>query len=215
MDRRGLLRVPQRVRFATLLPPADRTAARFAHTPAAGIIQRTMSENLPPLQFGEEYGNALLLAMVVHHCATATPGELDGAITANTAAMIDCAESGYIDITGQADGHIFAVVLPEGWALMERLRAEQEKYQVVQQTWIDRVIRERPRALPKERLTDPAKQHLQPSGARQTRNRPLPPLPGTITLARGKRFDLCRELKFESQKGNSRLNELDNRPFGD
>jgi hypothetical protein len=55
--------------------------------------------------------------MVVHHCATALPGELDsGLITANVAAMIQCAECGYLDITGQADGHIFAIVLPEGWA---------------------------------------------------------------------------------------------------
>jgi hypothetical protein len=107
-----------------------------------------MSENLPPLQFGEESVSALLLAMVVHHCATATPGELDsGAIAANAAAMIDCAQSAHIDITEQAGGHIFAVVLPEGWALLERLRAEQEKDQAVQQAWIERVIRERPTSL--------------------------------------------------------------------
>jgi hypothetical protein len=65
-------------------------------------------------------------------------------LTANAAAMIDCAQSGYLDITGQADGHIFAVVLPEGWALLERLRAEQEKDQAAEQAWIDRVIRAKP-----------------------------------------------------------------------
>jgi hypothetical protein len=82
-----------------------------------------------PLTFrGEEYLSSLLLSMVLQHCQTATRGELDSyAIKVNADAMICCAEDGFIEITEQAGGRIFAVVMPEGWALLERLRAEQEK----------------------------------------------------------------------------------------
>ena len=38
-----------------------------------------------------------------------------------------CAEGFYIEITGERDGRIFAKVLPEGRALLDRLRAEQER----------------------------------------------------------------------------------------
>lgn len=39
--------------------------------------------------------------------------------------MVCCAEDGFIEITEQAAGRIFAVVLPEGWALLERLPVDQ------------------------------------------------------------------------------------------
>ena len=53
--------------------------------------------------------------------------------------------------------------------------------------------------------------HLQPSGARQTGNRPLPALlenhaeQNRLKPCRGKPFDLWKDLKFESQKGDSHL----------
>jgi hypothetical protein len=88
-----------------------------------------MTDEPPPLPFrGEESLATLLLAMLVQHSETATRGELDShAIPADAAAMIACAEDGYIEITSKAGRRIFAVVTPQGWTLLERLRAEQEK----------------------------------------------------------------------------------------
>jgi hypothetical protein len=78
---------------------------------------------------------------------------------------LSCAEDGFIEITEQADGRIFAVVLPEGWALLDRLRAEQEKERAAQQAWIAGVIRDRPPALPKEGLTAACIMSLKPRRA--------------------------------------------------
>jgi hypothetical protein len=80
--------------------------------------------------WGEDSLSALLLAMLLQHSETATRGELDSyAITANADAMIACAEDGLIEVTEQAGRRIFAKVTPEGWALLERLRVEQEREQ--------------------------------------------------------------------------------------
>jgi hypothetical protein len=57
--------------------------------------------------------------MVRHHYATAQPNRLDSnAVAVNAVAMISCAEAGYIDLTGKADGRLFAAVRPEGRALI-------------------------------------------------------------------------------------------------
>jgi hypothetical protein len=98
--------------------------------------------------FGEEPAAALLLVMVLHHCGTEQPDRLDSkAIPANAEAMIACAEDGYIDLTGESDGRLFAVVLPEARALIKRHRAEQAKDRAATEAWVARVIRERADAL--------------------------------------------------------------------
>jgi hypothetical protein len=77
----------------------------------------------------EDYLSALLLAMLLEHCrtaSTATGGELvSRGIKADTDAMLRCAEDGFIEITKQAGPRVFAVVLPEGRALLERLSIQQ------------------------------------------------------------------------------------------
>ena len=77
----------------------------------------------------EDYLSALLLAMLLEHCrtaSTATGGELfSRGIAADTHAMLHCAEAGLIEITKQLGPRVFAVVLPEGWALLERLAIQQ------------------------------------------------------------------------------------------
>jgi hypothetical protein len=103
-----------------------------------------MNDDLPATDLtfrGEEFLSALLLAMVLEHCGTATPGELDSReIKANADAMISCTEDGFIDLTGQTGGRLFGAVRPEGWALLERLRADQAKEAAGRQAWIDRLI---------------------------------------------------------------------------
>jgi hypothetical protein len=103
-----------------------------------------MGNDLPTTDLtfrGEEYLSALLLAIVLRHCGTATRGELDSrGIKANDDAMISCAEDGFIDLTGQEGGRLFGAVRPEGWALLERLRADQAKEAAGRQAWIDRLI---------------------------------------------------------------------------
>jgi uncharacterized protein (DUF433 family) len=97
------------------------------HAKAGGAM--TDDPPMPPL-WGEDSLSALLLAMLLQHSETATRGELDSyAITANADAMIACAEDGLIEVTEQAGRRIFAKVTPEGWALLERLRVEQEREQ--------------------------------------------------------------------------------------
>jgi hypothetical protein len=116
-----------------------------------------MSDDWPKSNLfrGEEYLSALLLAMVLQHCESPRfSGQLDSyAITANADAMICCAEDGYIELTAAAGRRICAVVTPEGQALLERLRVELEKEDAAQQAWIERMIRDRPPALPKDKLT--------------------------------------------------------------
>ncbi len=56
-----------------------------------------------PQLLGEDWLAALLLQMVLQHCGTAQPDELDSyAITANADAMTALHELGYIEITDQA-----------------------------------------------------------------------------------------------------------------
>jgi hypothetical protein len=100
---------------------------------------------------GEDWLEALLLQMVLHHCATANPDELDSyGIKANADAMNEL--EGLIEITANypvgtfprpptlpkdrltaanvglaAAPRILAKVLPEGRAVIERLRIEQQK----------------------------------------------------------------------------------------
>lgn len=95
---------------------------------------------------------ALLMAMVFEHCqgypsgafhadgrfrlrsffntGTVQPDDLDTLdsydIPANADAMKALAEPGYIEITQQRGQRIFARLLPEGRALIERLRADQQ-----------------------------------------------------------------------------------------
>ena len=100
----------------------------------------------PPL-FGEDWITALLLAMVADHCTghspekarqlkarqltylspDPSPGEwLDSYNSpANAEAMREL--EGLIEITEQDGAHIVAKVTPEGRALLDRLRAEQQR----------------------------------------------------------------------------------------
>jgi hypothetical protein len=84
--------------------------------------------DIPPLMFGEGEPTALLLQMVLHHCDTGQRGELDShGIAANDEAMRALHDSDYIEITAERDGRIFAKVLPDGWTLLDSLRAEQQR----------------------------------------------------------------------------------------
>jgi hypothetical protein len=57
--------------------------------------------------------------------------------------MIALAEADYIALTGEADGRLFAVLWPEGRALIERHRFEQAKGDhAATQAWIAREIRD-------------------------------------------------------------------------
>jgi len=91
--------------------------------------------------FGEDWLTALLLAMVIEHCAGCSPekrrrmtsyltpdpspGEwLDSYnIPANAKAMREL-DGSEIEIIEQDGAHIVAKLLPEGRALLDRLRAE-------------------------------------------------------------------------------------------
>jgi hypothetical protein len=116
-----------------------------------------MSDDWPKHELtfrGEEYLSSLLLSMVLQHCGTGARGELDShAIKANFDAMICCAEDGYIQLTDRTGKRILAVVTPEGWTLLERLRADQEKEGAAEEAWIERMLRERPHGMPKDKLT--------------------------------------------------------------
>ena len=93
--------------------------------------------------FGEEWITAVLLAMVIEHCAAYSPEArrrmtsflsndpspeqwLDSYnITANAEAMREL--EGLIEITEQDGAHIVAKLTPEGRAMLDQLRAEQER----------------------------------------------------------------------------------------
>jgi hypothetical protein len=97
----------------------------------------------PPL-FGEDWITALLLAMVIEHCAAYSPEArrrmtsflsndpspdqwLDSYnIPANAEAMREL-DGSEIEITQQDGAHIIAKVTPEGRALLERMQAERER----------------------------------------------------------------------------------------
>jgi hypothetical protein len=84
-----------------------------------------MTDN-PPL-FGEDWYSARLLEIVCRYCGAAGD-ELDsGAIPAHADLMRLCAENGDIEITAERDGRIFAVLTPEGRALLDCLRADRER----------------------------------------------------------------------------------------
>ena len=94
--------------------------------------------------FGEDWIAALLLAMVIEHCASFSPEKrrrmtsylmpdpspgdwLDSYnIPANAEAMREL-DGSEIEIIEQDGAHIIAKVTPEGRALLDRLRAEQQK----------------------------------------------------------------------------------------
>jgi hypothetical protein len=100
--------------------------------------------DIPPL-FGEDWITALLLAMVIEHCAGYSPEArrrmtsflspdpssdqwLDSYnIPANAEAMQELHGGGEIEITEQDGNHIVAKVTPEGRALLDRLRADRER----------------------------------------------------------------------------------------
>ena len=82
----------------------------------------------PPLMFGEGEPTALLLAMVLQHCGTAQPDELDSyATTANADAMAALAESGHIAITTEFGRRITGRLTFSGRLLLASLRATQEQ----------------------------------------------------------------------------------------
>jgi hypothetical protein len=114
-----------------------------------GLAARRLDEtpidysDIPPL-FGEDWITALLLAMLIEHCAACSPEArrrmtsfltpdpspeqwLDSYnIPANAEAMREL-DSGEIEITEQDGAHIVAKVTPEGRALLDRLRAQRER----------------------------------------------------------------------------------------
>jgi hypothetical protein len=104
------------------------------------------ADPIAPL-FGEDYLSALLLAMVIEHCAAYSPTArrrmtsyfnthdaspdrhdwLDSYnIPANADAMREL-DGSEIEITEQDGAHVIAKVTPEGHALLDRLRAERER----------------------------------------------------------------------------------------
>lgn len=84
----------------------------------------------PPLMFAEGEPAALLLAMVLHHCATSEPDELDSyGVKVNAEAMAMLHESGEITIISECDDRISATLTFRGRLLMASLRAEQERRQ--------------------------------------------------------------------------------------
>ena len=77
----------------------------------------------PPL-YGEEWVAALLLQMIVEHCATAPPDHLHSHnVRANAEAIIELFYSGEIEIIEEAGDDIAAKLTAKGRALLERLRA--------------------------------------------------------------------------------------------
>ena len=87
--------------------------------------QNPATDELPagPL-FGEQWVAALLLQMVVHHCATAPADHLDTHnIRANAEALIELSYGGEVEIIDEAGDDITAKLTPRGRALLERLRA--------------------------------------------------------------------------------------------
>ena len=85
-------------------------------------------DDLPtPGLFGEEAITAEILAMLCKRDGKGG-GELDsGGIPITADLMTLCEEQGCIEITGKSGASIFATVAPEGRALLEQLRAEQER----------------------------------------------------------------------------------------
>jgi hypothetical protein len=103
----------------------------------------------PTLLFGEDWLAALLLAMVVEHCTghspekerqlqadqatylspDPSPGEWLNSynIPANAEAMQELHGSGEIEIIEQDGARIVAKLTPKGRALLDRLRAEQQR----------------------------------------------------------------------------------------
>ena len=88
--------------------------------------------------FGEGEPTALLLAIILDRCAgdgilrrLSEPADRDALysynIPDNADAMIHLHETGHIEITKQEGAHIWAKVLPEGRALIDSLRAAQER----------------------------------------------------------------------------------------
>ena len=90
-------------------------------------MNRSLLDDLPePPLLGEEWVTALLLKMVVEHCATGKPYDLSShGIAANEDAMHEL-NGAEIEITHETAQCIFANVTPEGRALLEKLRAELE-----------------------------------------------------------------------------------------
>jgi uncharacterized protein (DUF433 family) len=106
--------------------PAEEVAEMFGLP--VEVVQRILDfAGPPPLMFGEGEPTALLLAMVVHHCSTAQPDELDShGIEANAEAMLMLHDAGYIEITDR--DRILAKLSPAGQRLLESLRAEQQQW---------------------------------------------------------------------------------------
>jgi uncharacterized protein (DUF433 family) len=94
------------------------------------VVQRILDfAGPPPLMFGEGEPTALLLAMVLHHCGTAQPDELDShGIEANAEAMMMLHDSGHIEIIDRDGERILAKLMPAGRRLLESLRAEQQQW---------------------------------------------------------------------------------------
>jgi hypothetical protein len=107
-----------------------------------------MTDDPPPPLFGEDWLTALLLAMVIDHCAAYSPEArrrmtsffnthdtspdrhdwLDSYNSpANAEAMQELHDQGLIEIAEQDGARIVAKVTPEGRALLDRLRADRER----------------------------------------------------------------------------------------
>jgi uncharacterized protein (DUF433 family) len=97
---------------------------------ALDLVRRILDFALahpPPLMFGEGEPTALLLAMVLHHCGTAGPAELDSyGVKVNVDAMRMLHQDGYIEIIDDECGDRIAAKLTfPGRLLIPSLRAEQ------------------------------------------------------------------------------------------
>jgi uncharacterized protein (DUF433 family) len=120
-----------RVMVQAILDNADdasaaEVAAMF-ELPVA-VVRRILDfalDHPPPLDFGEGEQTALLLAMVLHHCGTAGPTELDSfGVKVNADAMRMLHRDAYIKIIGDERGDRIAAKLTfPGRLLMARLRA--------------------------------------------------------------------------------------------
>jgi hypothetical protein len=97
------------------------------------VVRRVLDfalDHPPPLAFGEGEPTALLLAMVLHHCATTQPDELDSyGVKANADAIAMLDDSGEIEITSQRGDRITAKLTFEGRVLLASLRAEQDSHE--------------------------------------------------------------------------------------
>ena len=93
----------------------------------------------PPLMHGEGEPTAMLMQIILDFCGgdgilrsfTDEGGDPDALYSYDQAsyadAMIALHESGYITITKQDGARIWAKVLPQGWTLIDSLRAAQER----------------------------------------------------------------------------------------